>query len=316
MITFKNMAAAVCVSLLSTAGSWSPAKAENQNNITDFSAEILPLDGVADTTLAARFIGSSGEDETLGKSLRERLQERRLEFVERREARRQELAERREERKERMAKSRAEREAKRAAHRQNSGPAQVQASRVVDRDGKRDISSKRQQRLAKLRERRENRKKIQWVYVDGEGWERKEIAPVQPKRRKVAAPRVGTPVKGKYGALISQVASKHGVPARLVRAVVQVESSFRANVTGGAGEVGLMQIKLATARGMGYRGSRSALYDPATNLYWGTKYLAQAYRLAGGSTCGTILKYNAGHGAKRMNPVSARYCGRVRKILG
>jgi soluble lytic murein transglycosylase-like protein len=36
---------------------------------------------------------------------------------------------------------------------------------------------------------------------------------------------------------------------------------------------------------------------------------------SGGTTCGTILRYNAGHGAKRMNPISARYCRRVRAIL-
>jgi soluble lytic murein transglycosylase-like protein len=45
------------------------------------------------------------------------------------------------------------------------------------------------------------------------------------------------------------------------------------------------------------------------------KYLGKAHQLAGGSTCGTILRYNAGHYAKRMNPVSSRYCGKVQRIL-
>ena len=40
-----------------------------------------------------------------------------------------------------------------------------------------------------------------------------------------------------------------------------------------------------------------------------------AHDLGGGTTCGTILKYNAGHGAKRMNPVSKRYCGKVQALL-
>ncbi|MBO1545291.1 lytic transglycosylase domain-containing protein, partial [Brucella melitensis] len=44
------------------------------------------------------------------------------------------------------------------------------------------------------------------------------------------------------------------------------------------------------------------LSSPATNIQFGMKYLAMAQKLGGGSTCGTILKYNAGHGAKRMNP--------------
>ena len=44
-------------------------------------------------------------------------------------------------------------------------------------------------------------------------------------------------------------------------------------------------------------------------------YLAKAHQLGGGKTCGTILKYNAGHGAKRMNPVSKRYCGKVTQLM-
>ena len=31
--------------------------------------------------------------------------------------------------------------------------------------------------------------------------------------------------------------------------------------------------------------------------------------------CGTILKYNAGHAAKRMNPVSRRYCAKVKRYM-
>lgn len=121
--------------------------------------------------------------------------------------------------------------------------------------------------------------------------------------------------EGGLNGMIAKYAKQHGVPYNLARAVVQVESTFRPHVTGGAGEIGLMQIKLSTARGMGYKGSRKALYDPATNLYWGMKYLGKAHQLAAGSTCGTILRYNAGHGAKRMNPISSRYCGKVKRIL-
>jgi hypothetical protein len=63
-----------------------------------------------------------------------------------------------------------------------------------------------------------------------------------------------------------------------------------------------MQIKPATARGIGFSGNAQALYDPETNIRYGMKYLAQAQQLAGGDLCGTILRYNAGHGARRMNP--------------
>ncbi len=106
--------------------------------------------------------------------------------------------------------------------------------------------------------------------------------------------------------------ASYGVPIALAHAVVRVESNYRADMTGRAGEVGLMQIKYSTAQGLGYTGSRQALYNPDTNIRWGMKYLAGAHKLGNGTTCGTILRYNAGHGATRMNPISANYCAKVK----
>jgi len=122
--------------------------------------------------------------------------------------------------------------------------------------------------------------------------------------------------RAKYSGLIAKHAKANGIPVALAHAVVTVESRYNSRARGGAGEVGLMQIKPSTARAIGYRGSTKALYDPDTNLRWGMKYLGEAHKLGGGSTCGTILKYNAGHYAKRMNKISARYCGKVKRILG
>lgn len=121
---------------------------------------------------------------------------------------------------------------------------------------------------------------------------------------------------GKYGALISRYAAKNGVPVALAHAVVRVESNYRPNARGKAGEIGLMQIKPATARLMGYTGDIEGLFNPETNIRFGMKYLGKAHRLGGGTTCGTILKYNAGHSARRMNPVSADYCRKVKLHLG
>ncbi len=116
-----------------------------------------------------------------------------------------------------------------------------------------------------------------------------------------------------YGVLIAQHARANGLPVELARAVVKHESGFDPDVTGRAGEIGLMQIKLSTARGMGYLGSAKDLYDPATNIRWGMKYLGQAQKLAGGSECGTLSRYNGGHGTKRM---IKGYCGKVQLAKG
>ena len=118
-----------------------------------------------------------------------------------------------------------------------------------------------------------------------------------------------------YAALINKYAAEYDVPVALAQAVIRVESNFNPKARGSAGEIGLMQIKPATARMLGYSGSSKGLYDPETNIKFGMKYLAMAHELSGGTTCGTVLKYNAGHGAKRMNPVSKRYCGKVQNII-
>ncbi|WP_299473469.1 lytic transglycosylase domain-containing protein [uncultured Roseibium sp.] len=121
--------------------------------------------------------------------------------------------------------------------------------------------------------------------------------------------------QAEFARLIRKAATKHGVPVQIAKAVVEIESNFNPRARGRAGEVGLMQIKPATARGIGYRGSTKALYDPETNIEWGMKYLAGAHQKANGDLCGTILRYNAGHYAKRMNPVSRRYCSKVKRIM-
>jgi soluble lytic murein transglycosylase-like protein len=118
-----------------------------------------------------------------------------------------------------------------------------------------------------------------------------------------------------YAATIAKYASQNGVPVELATAVVQIESNFNPKMRGSAGEIGLMQVKPATARMMGYTGSAKGLYDPDTNIRIGMKYLAMAQQLGGGPTCNTILKYNAGHAATRMNPISQRYCGKVLALL-
>lgn len=132
--------------------------------------------------------------------------------------------------------------------------------------------------------------------------------------RSMAKPAEGKARSSELNSLIAAKAAAHGVPVELAGAVVRVESNYHANVTGRAGEVGLMQIKYQTARGLGYTGTRAALYDPATNLEWGMRYLAGAHRLAGGSLCGTLAKYQGGHGT-RGTRTAGNYCGRVRTAM-
>jgi soluble lytic murein transglycosylase-like protein len=135
------------------------------------------------------------------------------------------------------------------------------------------------------------------------------IAPV------ATAAAAATSGRGRIDGIIAKYANAYGVPVKLAHAIVRVESNYRVNARGSAGEIGLMQIKPATAKMMGYSGSAKGLYDPDTNIRYGMRYLGMAHGLGGKTVCGTILKYNAGHGAKKMNKVSAAYCGKVQAHL-
>jgi soluble lytic murein transglycosylase-like protein len=108
--------------------------------------------------------------------------------------------------------------------------------------------------------------------------------------------------QGQYDALIATHAAANNVPVALVHRVIQRESRYQPNLVGRCGCIGLMQIKLATARGLGYTGDAQGLRDPNTNLTYGVKYLAGAYRAANGDHNRAIHYFAAGYyeAAKRQ----------------
>ena len=141
-----------------------------------------------------------------------------------------------------------------------------------------------------------------------------KVALAEPGTAEIAGMRSMTdagPAAGGVHALIAHHAAANGVPVALATAVVRVESRFNPRARNGV-NVGLTQISTATARGMGYQGPVQGLYDADTNLRYGIRYLAQAYRLAGGDTCRTVLKYQAGHRATSMTGAARAYCAKVK----
>jgi soluble lytic murein transglycosylase-like protein len=101
--------------------------------------------------------------------------------------------------------------------------------------------------------------------------------------------------RAKFEALVAAHARANGVPASLVHRVIVRESRYRPRAVGRGGALGLMQIKLATARGLGYRGSAQGLLDPETNLKYAVRYLAGAYRVAGGNPDRAVRHYASGY---------------------
>jgi soluble lytic murein transglycosylase-like protein len=108
--------------------------------------------------------------------------------------------------------------------------------------------------------------------------------------------------RAQYDSMVASHARANNVPEALVHRVIVRESKYHANLVGRGGTIGLMQIKLPTARGLGYTGDAAGLRDPDTNLAWGVKYLAGAYRAANGDHSRAVRYYASGYyyAAKRQ----------------
>ena len=104
-------------------------------------------------------------------------------------------------------------------------------------------------------------------------------------------------------AMIARHAAANGLPVELVHRVVKRESGYNPRASH-AGNIGLMQIRYATARGIGYSGSASGLLDPETNLTYAVRYLAGAYRAAGGNASRAVSLYASGYHGRSVRRVA------------
>jgi soluble lytic murein transglycosylase-like protein len=115
-------------------------------------------------------------------------------------------------------------------------------------------------------------------------------------------PQAAFAQRAQYEALVATHAQANGVPEALVHRVIVRESRYQPHLIGRGGTIGLMQIKLATARSLGYTGTAEGLRDPDTNLTYAVKYLAGAFRAANGDHNRAVAYYAGGYyyAAKRQ----------------
>jgi soluble lytic murein transglycosylase-like protein len=100
--------------------------------------------------------------------------------------------------------------------------------------------------------------------------------------------------RAQIDALVAQHAKAHGIPEALIHRIIKRESGYNP-LASNRGNLGLMQIRYATARGMGYRGAVSGLLDANTNLTYAVPYLANAYRVSGGNPDRAVALYAGGY---------------------
>jgi soluble lytic murein transglycosylase-like protein len=101
------------------------------------------------------------------------------------------------------------------------------------------------------------------------------------------------PVKSEFDDLINNEAVFHRLEPSLVKAVVHVESAFKADATSEKGAMGLMQLMPGTARRFGVKNA----YHPAQNVRGGTNYLRLLLDRYHGNVRLALAAYNAGEGA-------------------
>ncbi len=86
----------------------------------------------------------------------------------------------------------------------------------------------------------------------------------------------------KYEDTVAKYAAEYGVPEAVVYAMLKVESNFDSTMQGKSGEIGLLQltpalyVRLAT-EAHDPEMNAAALYDPDTNIRYGTMYLSLLY---------------------------------------
>jgi transglycosylase-like protein with SLT domain len=119
-----------------------------------------------------------------------------------------------------------------------------------------------------------------------------------------------------YGDFIDKVAAQHGVDAKLVKAVIQVESAFHERARSRKGAMGLMQLMPETARQYGVTDP----YDARANIEGGIKHLKSL--LDRFPRALALAAYNAGEKAvQRFNGVppyaeTRDYVSRILKLVG
>ena len=102
-----------------------------------------------------------------------------------------------------------------------------------------------------------------------------------------------------YSEYVEKYAYEYGIPEYVVYSVMKVESDFNSGAVSDAGAVGLMQLMPDTFNwltSLRQENLDSAmLYDPETNIKYGTYYLSYLY-VRYGSWTEVYAAYNAGQG--------------------
>ena len=92
----------------------------------------------------------------------------------------------------------------------------------------------------------------------------------------VGCQTVGHTTESPLHEMIRVAAISHDVNPQIALGLIDVESTFKPTAQKD-GNYGLMQIRMATAKAMGFKGSYNDLMLPENNLEYGMRYLHYCY---------------------------------------
>lgn len=125
-----------------------------------------------------------------------------------------------------------------------------------------------------------------------------------------------------YVTIILAAAKKAQVTGALLLAICTHESGLK-NVLvphdGGTPTYGICQVKLGTAKMMGYTGTAKGLMEPKTNAKWAAEYLKYQKSRYAGDWVKSVAAYNSGtyFESKKVPgcPTNLKYIGYVKAKL-
>ena len=127
------------------------------------------------------------------------------------------------------------------------------------------------------------------------------------------------PKPEEYASFVEKYSLEYGVPENLIYAVIKTESGFDSSVVSKKGAVGLMQLMPATFEWLTKDILRDhlgvgMLYDPETNIKYGTYYLSRLYNKFGDWDT-ALAAYNCGEGKVAEWLVDSRYSADGKKLI-
>lgn len=138
-------------------------------------------------------------------------------------------------------------------------------------------------------------------HTDGDGVTHLTDSPTDPRFHRMAGVsgtaagwlRVPESTNPRYRAEIQEIATRYGVSAALVEAVIRVESAFNPWAVSRKGAQGLMQLMPRTAYALGVQDS----FNPRQNIDGGVRHLRYLIDRYPGNLELALAAYNAGEGA-------------------